>query len=136
MRIIVLIDITIQGIYQLPFFSLKEDDIRFKILSALGFFKVVDINDNEISTFSRIDIYGKAIIYFFMSVQHYIYDSKYFKRYYLAFLLENKFKTNKTSLVNAFTFNNNRIKDKMNSQTGVIYLDSGDYIELKDNTKK
>ena len=30
----------------------------------------------------------------------------------------------------------NRIKDKMNSQTGVIYLDSGDYIELKDNTKK
>ena len=110
LRIIVLIDITIQGIYQLPFFSLKEDDIRFKILSALGFFKVVDINDNEISTFSRIDIYGKAIIYFFMSVQHYIYDSKYFKRYYLAFLLENKFKTNKTSLVNAFTFNNNRIK--------------------------
>ncbi len=30
----------------------------------------------------------------------------------------------------------NRIKDKMNNKTGVIYLDSGDYIELKDNTKK
>ena len=30
----------------------------------------------------------------------------------------------------------NKIKDKMNNKTGVIYLDSGDYIELKDNTKK
>ena len=30
----------------------------------------------------------------------------------------------------------NKIKDKMNNKTGIIYLDSGDYIELKDNTKK
>ena len=28
------------------------------------------------------------------------------------------------------------IKDKMNNQTGIIYLDSGDYIELKDNKIK
>ena len=27
----------------------------------------------------------------------------------------------------------NAIKDKMDNQTGVIYLDSGDYVELKDN---
>jgi cell division protein FtsQ len=30
----------------------------------------------------------------------------------------------------------NKIKDKMNNKTGIIYLDSGDYVELKDNTKK
>ena len=30
----------------------------------------------------------------------------------------------------------NQIKDKMNNQTGIIYLDSGDYIELKDNKLK
>ena len=30
----------------------------------------------------------------------------------------------------------NKIKDKLNNQTGIIYLDSGNYIELKDNTVK
>lgn len=30
----------------------------------------------------------------------------------------------------------NKIKDKMNNQTGIIYLDSGDYIEIKDNKSK
>ena len=110
LRIIVLIDITIQGIYQTPFFSMKDDDIRYKLLSALGFIKVVDISDNEIAAENKLEIYGKAIIYFFMSIQHYIYDSKYFKRYYLGYLIENKFKTNKKSLINTFTFNNCRIK--------------------------
>ena len=110
LRIIVLIDITIQGIYQTPFFIMNADDIRYKLLSALGFIKVMDLNNNEIDASNKLDIYGKAIIYFFMSVQHFIYDSKYFKRYYLAYLLENKFKTNKRSLINTFTFNNSRIK--------------------------
>lgn len=30
----------------------------------------------------------------------------------------------------------NKIKDNMNNQTGIIYLDSGDYIEIKDNKTK
>lgn len=30
----------------------------------------------------------------------------------------------------------NKIKDNMNNNTGIIYLDSGDYIELKDNKTK
>ena len=110
LRIIVLVDIIIQGIYQTPFFIMKENDIRYKLLSALGFIKVVDLNNNEIDAKSKLDIYGKAIIYFFMSVQHFIFVSKYFKRYYLAYLLENKFKTNKKSLINTFTFNNDRIQ--------------------------
>lgn len=30
----------------------------------------------------------------------------------------------------------NKIKDKMNDKTGIIYLDSGNYVELKDNKTK
>lgn len=30
----------------------------------------------------------------------------------------------------------NKIKDKMNDKTGIIYLDSGNYVELKDNKAK
>lgn len=30
----------------------------------------------------------------------------------------------------------NKIKDKLNNQTGIIYLDSGDYVQLKDNKIK
>ena len=111
LRIIVLIDIIIQGIYQLPFFYIEdEEDIRFKIFRALGFIKVANIREDEINSIKQLEIFGKALIYFFMSVQNLIYNSKTFKRYYLVYLLENKFQTNKTSLVNAFTFNNNRVK--------------------------
>ena len=111
LRIIVLIDIIFQGIYQLPFFSMKDNDLRLKIFRAIGLIKVVNINNNEeINTIQQLEIFGKALIYFFMSVQNLIYNSKNFKRYYLVYLLENKFQTNKISLVNAFTFNNDRVK--------------------------
>ena len=110
LRIMVLIDIIIQGIYQLPFFSMDDDDLRLKIFRAIGLIKVVTINNNEISTMQQLEIFGKALIYFLMSLQNLIYNSKNFKRYYLVYLLENKFQTNKTSIVNAFTFNNNRVK--------------------------
>ena len=112
LRIIVLIDIIIQGIYQLPFFSMEDNDLRLKIFRAIGLIKVVDISsNNDIDTIQQqLEIFGKALIYFLMSVQNLIYNSKTFKRYYLVYLLENKFQTNKTGLVNAFTFNNNRVK--------------------------
>ena len=45
-----------------------------------------------------------------MIVQNLIYSLKKYKRSYLVYLLENKFQTNKTSLIDAFTFNNNRVK--------------------------
>ena len=112
LRIMVLIDIIIQGIYQLPFFSMNDDDLRLKIFRAIGLIKVVTINNDndEINTIQQLEIFGKALIYFLMSLQNLIYNSKNFKRYYLIYLLENKFQTNKTSIVNAFTFNNNRVK--------------------------
>ena len=110
LRIIVLIDIIMQGTYQLPYFSLDDDDWRFKISSAFGFIRVVSINEDEINSIQKLEIFGKALIYFLMSVQNLIYNSKTFKRYYLVYLLEKQFQTNKTSLVNAFTFNNERVR--------------------------
>ena len=111
LRLIVLIDIVFQGIYQLPFFSMEDNDLRLKIFRAIGLIKVVNIDNNEeINTIQQLEIFGKALIYFFMSVQNLIYNSKTFKTYYLVYLLENKFQTNKISLINAFSFNNDRVK--------------------------
>ena len=45
-----------------------------------------------------------------MIVQNLIYNLKTFKIFCLVYFLENKLKTNKTSLIDAFTFNNNRGK--------------------------
>ena len=110
LRILVLIDITIQSIYQLPFFSMKNEDSRFKYFRAIGLVKAIEIFNDEINTIQNLEIFAKAFIYFLMSVQSFIYNSKNFKRYYLAYLLDNKYKTNKKSLINSFTFNNNRVK--------------------------
>ena len=45
-----------------------------------------------------------------MNMQNLVYNLKRFKRFCLVYLLENKFQKNKTSLINAFTCNNNRVK--------------------------
>ena len=120
LRIIVLVDIIIQGIYQFPIFSF--DEVNNNWLKAFGLTKVFDINDFDIynstntnnnnnnTKVKQLEIFGKALIYFLMSTQNLIYNSKTFKRYYLVYLLENRFQTNKTSLINAFTFNNHRVK--------------------------
>ena len=140
LRLIVLIDIIIQGIYQLPFFSMNEDDFKFKIFRAIGLIKVVSIDRNDkINAIQQLEIFGKVLIYFLMSVQNSIYDSKTFKRYYLVYLLENKFQTNKTSLINAFSFNNNRVKIYQKSlairQKSVQTMDDLNHIITELNTK-
>jgi hypothetical protein len=104
LRIIVIIDVLIQGLYQIPFFHM-QGDIFGNIFNAFGFIRIDDTN-----TIQQLEIFGKVLIYFLMSIQNLIYNSTNFKRYYLVYLLESKFQTNKTSLVNAFTFNNNRVK--------------------------
>ena len=140
LRIIVLIDIIIQGIYQLPYFSWDEQDLKFKIFRAIGLIKVVNIDtEDKISAKQQLEIFGKVLIYFLMSVQNSIYNSKTFKRYYLVYLLENKFQTNKTSLINAFTFNNNRVKVYEQSlairQKSVEAMDDLNHIITELNTK-
>ena len=109
LRIIVLIDIILQGIYQLPIFQ-DESVFAIDIFASLGFVKIINVKNDEIQSELQFEIFGKALIYFLMSIQNLIYNSKTFKLYYLVYLLENKFQTNKTSLVNAFTFNNDRVK--------------------------
>ena len=101
LRFLVIVDILIQGIYQIPYFHMRGETV----FNAFGFIKIENIN-----AIQQLEIFGKVLIYFLMSIQNLIYKSKNFKRYYLVYLLENKFQTNKTSLVNAFTFNNDRVK--------------------------
>ena len=114
LRFIILIDITLQGIYQTSFCSnyiIGNNETLDNILQVFGLIKVGSLNDIEsISYFQSIEIFGKAFIYFLVSLQIIIYDSKNFKRYYLVYLLETKYDQKKTSLINAFTFNNKRVK--------------------------
>ena len=110
LRIIVLIDIFMQGSYQLSIIPMVKGGLIYKIFRAIGFIKIEENKGKDELDTHQIELFGKALIYFFISVQNLIYNSKNFKRYYLVYLLENKFQTNKTSLVNAFTFNNDRVK--------------------------
>ena len=115
LRFIILIDITLQGIYQTSFFSkliIGKNDNLDNFLQVLGLIKIDNFSDIEsISYLQSIEIFGKAFIYFLISLQIIIYDSKNFKRYYLVYLLETKYEQRKTSLINAFTFNNKRVKN-------------------------
>ena len=115
LKISVIIDITIQTIYQIPFLSPDQDSVIQKIFDVLGLIKLVDYEANDgkdIELISKgiIEVIGKPLIYFFLSLQIIIYRSKDFKKYYLTFLLNQKFEFNKNSLINAFRFNNERIE--------------------------
>ena len=113
--VVVLIDITIQAIYQTPYFSQSEDSPWYDLCKAIGLIKVIDFKKDEnnkdtVVIDQEVEVFGKALIYFFMSVQILIYDSKSFQRYYLVYLLSFKYDINKLSKINAFTYNNNRAK--------------------------
>ena len=45
-----------------------------------------------------------------MSLQLLIYESKSFKKYYLVYLLNHKNESKKSSIINSFTFNNQRVE--------------------------
>jgi len=117
LKITILIDIILQAIYQTPFFTQNEESPAYNIFQAIGLIKVVDFNDNEIiiNFIQMAEVIGKALIYFFISFQALIYGSSNFKKYYLIYLLGHKFKFHKMSLINAFKYNNKRIKVFENS---------------------
>ena len=115
LKISVIIDIAIQTIYQIPYLSPDKDSVFQKIFDVLGLIKLVDYEANEgkdikLISSGIIEVIGKPLIYFFLSLQVIIYKSKDFKKYYLTFLLKQKFEFNKNSLINAFRFNNERIE--------------------------
>ena len=113
LMLIILLDIIFQGIYSTPFFSQKKGSLGYNIFNSIGLVKVVDFNSEkkeEISINQNIEVFGKAFIYLFMSLQLLIYQSKSFKKYYLIYLLSRKNESKKTSIINSFTFNNQRVE--------------------------
>ena len=129
LKITILIDIILQAIYQTPFFTQNEESPAYKIFRAIGLIKVVDFDENEIKInfVQMAEVIGKALIYFFISFQTLIYGSSNFKKYYLIYLLGHKFKFHKMSLINAFKYNNKRIKVFENSLS--IRHDSSEAME-------
>ena len=123
LRICVICDIVIQTLYQIPYISPDQDSIFQKIFNVLGLIKIIDYesgedkNSIELSSNDILEVIGKPLIYFFLSLQIIIYNSKDFKKFYLTFLLTQKFEFNKNGLINSYRFNNERInsfEDSMN----------------------
>ena len=120
LKICVIVDITLQIIYQIPYLSPDQDSVFQKIFDVLGLIKLIDYeaeNNTVIKLISEsiLEVIGKPFIYFFLSLQIIIYNSKDFKKYYLTFLLNQKFEFTKNSLINTFRFNNDRIDAFKNS---------------------
>ena len=117
-KIILMVDIFIQIIYQIPYIFPEEDSIIYNLLSTLGFNKLLNYTGNskvDIATEGLIEIIGKPIIYLIIALQTIIYNSTDFKRYYIIFLLNMKDKTEEVGMVNSYIFNNYRINEFENS---------------------
>ena len=112
LMVIILLDIINQGVYSTPFFSQEKDSLGYKIFNSIGLIKVVDFESGEedIEIEQNIEVFGKAFIYLLMSLQLLIYESKSFKKYYLVYLLNHKNESKKSSIINSFTFNNQRVE--------------------------
>ena len=107
LRLIILIDITVQLVVQ--FFI--GDGLISKICNNIGINKLLEfkngivIKDDESFTL----IIAKTFSYFFISLQILIYSSVDYIEYYFIYLLTLKVNQYKTSKINAFKFNNERI---------------------------
>ena len=122
LRVAIIVDITIQIIYQTPYFSInkksdEDEKILIKILDIIGFNKIINygiINEEtdnfEIYSYQMGLVIAKAVTYFFMGIQILIYSSQDFQEHYLSYIITRKEYLRKISLMNAFTFNNKRIK--------------------------
>ena len=111
MRIVILIDILVQGIYQTPFASPDDKyNLTYNLFDAIGFIQVITFEKGNIDIKQSVQVFSKAIIYLLISLQILIYESNHFKRYYLVYLLENKNEFKRHSIINSFKFNNKRVK--------------------------
>ena len=122
LRVAVIADITIQIIYQTPYFSInqkedEEENFLIKILKIIGFNKIINYGtDNnsekyfEIYNDQLILVIAKAISYFFMGIQILIYSSQDFQEHYLSYIITRREDLRRKSLMNVFRFNNKRIK--------------------------
>ena len=118
LRVIILIDITAQIIYQSPYFdggNIKD------LLENIGLNKIIIFEKQEgengqiiynydISKNNLFLVFAKAFIHLFMSIQILIYSSQTFQEYYLSYIITRNNTLGKTTLINIFKFNNERIQ--------------------------
>ena len=121
LRVIILIDITAQIIYQSPYFDSEYIKGWIFLLQNIGLNKILifqkeegdngQIIYNYIILFDKLFlVFAKAFIYLFMSIQILIYSSQTFQEYYLSYIITNNYTLGKKTLMNVFKFNNERLQ--------------------------
>jgi hypothetical protein len=121
LRVLILIDITAQIIYQSPFFDSENIKDWIFILENIGLNKILIFKNQEgdngqniynyIILFDKLFlVFAKAFIYLFMSIQILIYSSQTFQEYYLSYIITNNYRLGKKTLMNVFKFNNERLQ--------------------------
>ena len=122
MRILILIDIIIQLIAQIPALNFSENTIVNHILKSIGISTIIQFggNEKEVKDFTvkqeeMVLVYAKAFTFFIMSIQVVVYNSDSFQNFYLYYIFTKKDISRKMSLLNVFWFNNNRI-EQMNQK--------------------
>ena len=135
LKICLIVDISIQLIYQIPYISPDKDSILYKIFNTLGYSKLLNYSDNsnfEIASTGIIEIIGKPLIYLIISLQTIIYNSIDFKRYYIIFLLNLKDNLDEVGYINSYIFNNSRINEFKNSfNLRILYEKKMDKVKQK-----
>ena len=117
LRVIIIIDIALQILYQNPFISKEtgEKNILLTILNIIGFNRIINYekskkDDIVINGEQLLLVFCKAITYFFIGIQILIYSTQKFQEYYLIYIVTFKKNLKRKALMNAFRFNNKRIE--------------------------
>ena len=92
LRVIIIIDIGLQILYQIPFFNPETDkkSLLLTILNIIGFNRIINYDkstsdDIEINKEQIALVFCKAITYFFIGIQILIYSTQKFQEYYLVY---------------------------------------------------
>ena len=151
LRVVIIIDIAIQILYQMPAFSQsKEEKTVFDIiLDIIGLNRIIIYGKNDKINYDEDDdidvymdqmliIFCKAFTYFFMGIQILIYSSQHFQEHYLVYIVTRKIEIKRRSLIKAFRFNNKRIKSmndsiKLREEIPLEMKQLKDILEIWDN---
>jgi hypothetical protein len=119
LRIGILIDISLQILYQSPLDSrdISEENNKttfHTILDIIGLNKILSFkNTGEFEVIVDVDqmilVLSKAFIYLFMSFQILVYSSESFQEYYLSYIITKNYNLRRACLMNVFKFNNKRV---------------------------
>ena len=120
LRIGILIDISLQILYQSPLDSKEvseenKETTFYTILEIIGLNKILSFKNKDefeviVDGDQMILVLSKAFIYLFMSFQILVYSSESFQEYYLSYIITKNNNLRRISLMNVFKFNNKRVE--------------------------